>query len=86
VIILKNTIIQVLSLVPVVGVCIYSYYLKFSNPDMTSTRLIMTYWKQELIMLGILIACSIVYNYAKIKEDKEMNKMLDKLNENLKLR
>lgn len=44
-------------------------YFKFSNPDMTSTRLLLTYWQQYLPALALtIIGCALLL-HATWRED-----------------
>lgn len=52
---MKYRVLKVVAILVMFLIVIYGAYLKFSNPDMTETRLLITYWKQHVLMvLGII--------------------------------
>ena len=40
----------------------YAFYLQFTNIDMTQARLVLTYWKQYIVIFAVILVSQIVSN------------------------
>lgn len=52
---IKEKIKLILGILMFLGCLIYGVVITFSNPDMTEMRLLLTYWKEYLIMFVIML-------------------------------
>lgn len=48
----KSNIIGIVLAILIVG---YVFYLRFTNIDMTDTRLLLTFWKQFVFMIPVMV-------------------------------
>jgi len=58
---MKKIIINLIFILALIGIIVYSLYLRFTNADMTETRLFITYWKQYLAITVVVLIGSILY-------------------------
>lgn len=56
----KDLIKIMLMLIPSVIAFIFYVTLRFKNPDMTETRLMITYWKENVVCLFVWIISAII--------------------------
>ena len=50
-------ILTIFILVVMLGIIIYIGSLRWQNPDMTETRLVLTFWDKYLISVTLIISC-----------------------------
>jgi len=55
----KKVVYYFIGIIIFVVVLVFNFWLSFSNPDMTSTRLFLTFWHYYLISV-VLVLCSIM--------------------------
>lgn len=59
----KDLIKIMLMLIPSIIAFVFYVTLRFKNPDMTETRLMITYWKENVICLSVwTISAIIIHN------------------------
>jgi len=55
-------ILTIFILVVMLGIIIYIGSLRWQNPDMTETRLLLTFWDKYLISVTLIISCYLGIN------------------------
>lgn len=62
---LVNRAFMVSSAVVFIALCVSLLTWRFTNIDMTETRLLITYWKQLSILVGLLVVFSVGHEVTK---------------------
>jgi len=58
---MKKILLKILSFSLIVAPIAYIFYLNFTNIDVTNTRILITYWKQYLLCIGIVVLGNALY-------------------------
>ena len=74
---MKKIVFSILTIIFAIALIIFQGYVIINYPDMTNTRMIITFWKQYLSIVGGLIISEILYLYF---SNKEMKELIDNLN------